>query len=63
MLHLIMSFSSRLNRALLAESSAVCDSCFIVLPSGLKGWACCTYSAIIAVGFLMYLAINNSQIK
>lgn len=58
-----MSFSTRLTRALLAESSAVSDSCFIVLPSGLKGWAYYIYSAITAVVCLMYLAINKSEIK
>lgn len=63
-LHLMMSFSTRLNRALLAESFAVCDSCFIVLPGRLKGSASSgyTYPAVAVVVQFMYWDLNKSRV-
>lgn len=58
-------FSTRLNRALLAESFAVCDSRFIILPDRGQGWASSGYVyAAVAVGMVfMYSDLNKSQIR
>lgn len=64
-LHLIMSFSARLNWALLAESFAVCGSCFTILKDRFKGQASSgyVYPAVAVVMQLMYLDLNKSWIR